>query len=226
MHYFVRCPFYFVHHLYFFCSSKSCQSYEWSLVLELRILEPLRSPVALCGGVNANMAQSLCHREKTIHANLPPQTGVQLGQSGGESSGVERAQRSLDQGPDCGRVIYSSRTMMAAWVSTDGEALTAPAQTAQTHLTFTHWCAYMHEHTCRHAHTPTATKILTVCVSHKRCWDRPCQVYSVTSTCPRGLHLTLCVSLTTHKPKQLSKPLPMNSAQIKRETAFAPQRRM
>lgn len=71
---------------------------------------------------------------KTIHANLPPETGVQLGQSGGESSEVERSLRSLDQGPDCSRVIYSPRTMMAAWVSTDGEA--AEAQTAQTHLTF------------------------------------------------------------------------------------------
>lgn len=49
---------------------------------------------------------------------------------------MERAQRSLDQGPDCGRVIYSSRTMSAASVSTDGEALTAPAQTVETHLTF------------------------------------------------------------------------------------------
>lgn len=86
--------------------------------------------------MNANAAQSVCRCEKTIHANLPPQTGVQLGQSGGESSGVERAQRSLDQGPDCGRVIYSSRTMSAASVSTDGEALTAPAQTVETHLTF------------------------------------------------------------------------------------------
>lgn len=82
--------------------------------------------------------QSICHREKTIHANLPPQTGGQLGQSGGESSGVERAQRSRDPGADCSTVIYSWRTMMAAWVSTDGEALTAPAQTAHTHLTFTH----------------------------------------------------------------------------------------
>jgi len=76
------------------------------------------------------MAQSVCQREKTIHANLPPQTGVQLGQSGEESSGVERAQRSLDQGTDCSGVNYSSRTMMAAWVSTDGEAQTAPAQIA------------------------------------------------------------------------------------------------
>lgn len=110
-------------------------------------------------GVNANAAQSVCHWEKTIHANLPPQTGVQLGQSGGESSGVERAQRSLDQGPDCGRVIYSSRTMSAASVSTDGEALTAPAQTVETHLTFMRWCACMHEAACKvhvhvHQHSP------------------------------------------------------------------------
>ena len=107
------------------------------------------------------MAQSVCHREKTIHANLPPQTGVQLGQSGGESSGVERAQRSLDQGPDCSRVIYSSRTMMAAGVSTDGEALTAPAQTAQTHLTDVHTCMSTRGRPARvhtHTHTHTATK--------------------------------------------------------------------
>lgn len=39
----------------------------------------------------------------------------------------------------------------------------------------------------------------------------------MTSACPPGLHLTLCVSPTTHKPKQLSKLLPKNSAQIKRE---------
>ena len=113
------------------------------------------------------MAQSVCHREKTIHANLPPQTGVQLGQSGGESSGVERAQRSLDQGPDCSRVIYSSRTMMAAGVSTDGEALTAPAQTAQTHLTDVHTCmstrgrpARVHTHTHTHTQPP----------KHTLCW--------------------------------------------------------
>ncbi|TNN50830.1 hypothetical protein EYF80_038977 [Liparis tanakae] len=90
------------------------------------------------GGVNANRAPSVYYREKTIHANLPPQTGVLLGQSGGESSGVERAQRSPDQGPDCSRVIYSLRTMMAAWVSTDEEPVTDPAPTAQTHLTFMH----------------------------------------------------------------------------------------
>lgn len=76
--------------------------------------------------------------KKTIHANLPPQTGVQLGQSGEESSGVARVQRSPDQGPDCSCVNYSSRTMTAAWVSADGEPLTAPAQKALTHLTFVH----------------------------------------------------------------------------------------
>lgn len=210
---------FFVHHLYFFCSSKKYHSFGWSLVF-LCILEALQSPGVLCGGVNANMSQSVCHIEKTIHANLLPQTGVQLGQSGGESSGVERAQRSLDQGLDCSRVIYSRRTMMAAWVSTDGGALTAPAQTVQTQLTFMCWCAYMHEHTCRRVYTHT------LCVSHKGKGDRPCQVYPVTCACPRGLHLTRCISLTTQKPKQLSKLLPMNSAQIKRETTFALQWRM
>lgn len=57
--------------------------------------------------------------EKTIHANLPPQTGVQLGQSGVESSGVEGADR-----PRSGRWLRRGdllwRTMMAAQLSDDG----------------------------------------------------------------------------------------------------------
>lgn len=63
-----------------------------------------------------------------MHAYLPPR--VQLGQSGRESSGVERAHRGPGPGADCSAaLIYSWRTMMAAWVSTDGGALAAPAHT-------------------------------------------------------------------------------------------------
>lgn len=65
-----------------------------------------------------------------MHAYLPPR--VQLGQSGRESSGVERAQRGPGPGADCSTaLIYSWRTMMAAWVSTDGGA------PAHTHLAST-----------------------------------------------------------------------------------------
>lgn len=119
------------------------------------------------------MLTRLTEKKKTIHANLPPQTGVQLGQSGEESSGVERVQRSPYQSPDCSCVIYSSRTMTAAWVSADGEPLkTAPAQKALTHLTFVHWCAYMHERGCRCAQAQELplTKVTGI---------NPCQVYSV-----------------------------------------------
>ena len=83
-------------------------------------------------------------QRKTIHGNPLPQTGVQLGQSGGETSGLKRAQQSLDLGPDCSGVNYSLRTMMAARVHADRETLTAQAQTAQTHLTSIHALMCIH----------------------------------------------------------------------------------
>lgn len=86
----------------FFSALIKVGSFMWCLAF-FCILEPPHNPEVLYRGVNANMAQSVCHWKETIHANLPPQTGVQLGQSEGESSGVERAQRSLDQAPDCSR---------------------------------------------------------------------------------------------------------------------------
>lgn len=77
-----------------------------------------------------------------MHAYLPPR--VQLGQSGRESSGVERAHRGPGPGADCSAaLIYSWRTMMAAWVSTDGGALAAPAH---THLASNSRHARLSEH--------------------------------------------------------------------------------
>lgn len=167
------------------------------------------------------MAQSICHREKTIHANLPPQTGGQLGQSGGGI--IWSGEGSEKPGADCSTVIYSSRTMMAAWVSTDGEALTAPAQTAQTHLTSTHWCACMSIRVAN-THTHTHNHQNTLCVSHKGAGINLPVLLCELNMSPRLL--TLCASITTHKPKQFSRLLPIKSAQIKWETTIALQQHM
>lgn len=170
---------------------------------------------APCGGVNVNMAQSVCQWGKTIHANLLPQTGVQLGQSGGESSGVERVQRSPDQGLDCSWVIYSweQKWRQHWWRGCDSDSP----------LTW-HPCTDVHRQMCRRVNTHSHTQA-----------PKHCPLVLVTAVLgsalpgftlwpkrgPRGLHLTCCILLTTHKPKQLSKPLPMNSAQMKQITVSA-----
>lgn len=71
-----------------------------------------------------------------------------------------------------------------------------------------------HERACWCAATKTH-----FCVSRKCAGMNPDDSYSGLNMCPRLL--TRGISQTTPKPKQVNKPLPIYSAQIKQESSFA-----
>lgn len=171
-------------------------------------------------GVSVEPSGNICHMEKTIHANLPPQTGLQLGQSGGESSGVERAQRSLDP------ALIAAR-WFTAWEQwrLPGSALMVklwPHQRRQHTLTWHDARARAHVLVQTHKHT--RKKTYCVLVAKVPEISRVTVLHHDLNMSPRLL--TLWASQTTHKPKQISKLLPLNSAQTNWETTFAPKQCM
>lgn len=147
--------------------------------------------------------------EKTIHANLPPQTGVQLGQSGVESSGVEGADR-----PRSSRWLRRGdllrRTMMAAQLSDDGgycgcyrrphqqRGLTWPLVTIKKNADA--------EHVCVRARVGKKGEKHTLCQSQRRTGSTLAAFCPVTWVQPlRLFDPQRTMTTTTHQAQQIQR---------------------